>query len=241
MLFRSEVYNSTYLSYGESVFAIGNPLSAGTSITAGVVSRIDMIINTSLTNSIRVIQIDATINGGNSGGGLFNENGEFIGIVDAKRYVSGDGSSLNDVVEGTAFAIPSTVVTSVADSIIYNRGLAKRISLDTTFDHSIMGGVENGLVVDQNGKNKYVKKYVVQVYGTPSGIASGVLKLNDKIKQMTYTDLSGKSHTVEVLNKYFFEDVCFSIKPESKIMLKVERGGKIIDLEITARSYTQIP
>lgn len=235
-----EQYNSTYLSYGERVFAVGNPLSAGMSITSGIISRLNITINTSLTNSIRVLQIDAAINAGNSGGGLYNDYGEFIGIVDAKRYTSNDGSSLNDVVEATAFAIPSTVVAGIADSIIYNNGVAKKISLDTTFDHNLLGGVSNGKVKDQHGDDKNVNKYVVQVYGTPSGIASGVLKRDDVIKTIKYTNLNGKEIEVEVLNKYFFEDVCFSIKPESRITLTIERGGREMSVEFNARSYTQI-
>lgn len=86
---------------GDEVLAIGNPLGYGIAVTNGIISALDRSItieNTTMT----LLQTSAAINSGNSGGGLFNMNGELIGIVNAKIA----GTS----VEGMGFAIPSTTV-----------------------------------------------------------------------------------------------------------------------------------
>ncbi|MDR3318248.1 MAG: S1C family serine protease, partial [Clostridiales bacterium] len=105
---------------GNYAVAIGNPAAEGISVTAGIVSVDSEMINMqSLTNAnetivMRVLRLDAAVNGGNSGGGLFNQNGKLIGIVNAK---TSDTS-----IENIAYAIPSNVVRGIADIVIDNIG-----------------------------------------------------------------------------------------------------------------------
>ena len=86
---------------GDEVLAIGNPLGYGLTVTNGIISALDRSITVENT-TMNLLQTSAAINSGNSGGGLFNMNGELIGIVNAKIA----GTS----VEGMGFAIPSTIV-----------------------------------------------------------------------------------------------------------------------------------
>ena len=86
---------------GDMVLAIGNPLGYGITVTDGIVSALDKAITIENTTMV-LLQTSAEINSGNSGGGLFNMNGELIGIVNAKIA----GTS----VEGMGYAIPSSVV-----------------------------------------------------------------------------------------------------------------------------------
>ena len=86
---------------GDMVLAIGNPLGYGITVTDGIVSALDKAITVENT-TMMLLQTSAEINSGNSGGGLFNMNGELIGIVNAKIA----GTS----VEGMGYAIPSSVV-----------------------------------------------------------------------------------------------------------------------------------
>ncbi len=86
------------LVVGESVIAIGNPLGIGITVTTGIVSATERSIAMNDGGEMTLIQTDAAINSGNSGGGLFNLDGQLIGIVNAKYSASG--------VEGLAFAIP---------------------------------------------------------------------------------------------------------------------------------------
>ncbi len=101
---------------GEQVVAIGNPLGELTfTLTAGYVSALDRLITMSDGNTINVMQTDAAINSGNSGGPLFNIYGECIGITNAKY--SNNGSSQASI-EGIGFAIPIHDVMGMVTDII---------------------------------------------------------------------------------------------------------------------------
>lgn len=107
--------NSDTLRVGETAVAIGNPLAkefAGT-VTAGVISALDRTITIG-NSSYKYIQIDAAINGGNSGGPLINGNGEVVGINSAKISDSN--------VEGIGFSIPINDLKSKLD-ILSQRAL----------------------------------------------------------------------------------------------------------------------
>lgn len=103
---------------GDTVFTIGGPLSDEYSwtVTRGIVSGKDRLVEVSVTNAnsadwvMSVIQTDASINSGNSGGPLANANGEVIGVTNMKLVSSG--------VEGMGFAIPIEDAVNYADQLI---------------------------------------------------------------------------------------------------------------------------
>jgi serine protease Do len=100
--------DSDKLRLGEWVIAIGNPFSLGGSVSAGIVSARNRDIQSGPYDNY--IQTDAAINRGNSGGPLFNLNGEVIGVNTA--IISPSGGSI-----GIGFAVPSKVVTGVIDQL----------------------------------------------------------------------------------------------------------------------------
>lgn len=109
--------DSTTLKVGEPAIAIGNALGYGQSVTTGVISALDRQVST--TNSqtgetqesgAKLIQTDAAINEGNSGGALVNINGEVIGINSAKL--------IGDSVEGIGYAIPISDVSDLIQSLM---------------------------------------------------------------------------------------------------------------------------
>ncbi len=100
--------DSDKLRLGEWVIAIGNPFSLGGSVTAGIVSARNRDINSGPYDNY--IQTDAAINRGNSGGPLFNLDGDVIGVNTA--IISPSGGSI-----GIGFAVPSKVVQAVASSL----------------------------------------------------------------------------------------------------------------------------
>ncbi len=104
--------DSDTLKIGQLAVAIGNPLGMEFSrtVTAGIISGLDRILNVSQDSAIRLIQTDAVINPGNSGGPLVNAKGEVIGLNSMKLA--------STQVEGMGFAIPSNQVKRVADEII---------------------------------------------------------------------------------------------------------------------------
>ena len=111
--------SSKSLALGEEVIAIGNPLGElGGTVTNGIISATEREINADGTK-MKLLQTNAAINSGNSGGGLFNLAGELIGVVNAKYAAAG--------VEGLGFAIPidTAYEKSIKDilQVGYVRGL----------------------------------------------------------------------------------------------------------------------
>src|SRR5918911_1479002 len=109
--------NSDNVEVGDSVVAIGNPFGLDRTVTAGIVSALQRPIQAPNGYTIdHVIQTDAALNHGNSGGPLLNANGRVIGVN--AQIETADSSSQGNV--GIGFAIPSNTVKSVVAQIIKN-------------------------------------------------------------------------------------------------------------------------
>ena len=109
--------DSTKLKVGEPAIAIGNALGYGQSVTTGVISALDRSVATTDSRTgetkedgVNLIQTDAAINEGNSGGALVNVNGEVIGINSAKL--------IGDSVEGIGYAIPISDVSDLIQGLM---------------------------------------------------------------------------------------------------------------------------
>lgn len=107
----AEFGDADQLLCGDMVVAIGDPLGYRTSITQGIVSALDRVVNVDGVD-MEVIQTSAPINFGNSGGALINDHGQVVGITTIK-IVSNDGA-----VEGLGFALPMDQVKETADWLI---------------------------------------------------------------------------------------------------------------------------
>ena len=135
--------DSDALTVGEKVYAVGNPLGElEFSMSQGWVSALDRVITTEESVSINMFQIDAAVNAGNSGGPVYNEQGEVIGIVTAKYSSTG--------VEGLGFAIPINDAVKIADDLI-TKGY-------------VTGKAYMGVSIDQQYNAMYAR-----YYGTPLG------------------------------------------------------------------------
>lgn len=108
------VANSDEVAILDTAIAVGNPSAEGISATLGCINVDSEYVTISVTDNYpvtqRLFRIDTAVNSGNSGGGLFNDKGELIGIVNAK--------SASSSVENVGYAIPSNVVKFVSDNII---------------------------------------------------------------------------------------------------------------------------
>ncbi len=109
--------DSTQLKVGEPAIAIGNALGYGQSVTTGVISAVDREVNTSdetsgqqIGSAVKMIQTDAAINEGNSGGALINLQGEVIGINSSKLA--------GTKIEGMGYAIPISDVSDIIDGLM---------------------------------------------------------------------------------------------------------------------------
>ena len=109
--------SSDELQVGDEVVAIGNPLGELTfSLTKGNVSALDRAVTLSSSVTMNLIQTDAAINSGNSGGPLFNMYGEVVGITNAKYSSSGYSGQAS--IDNIGFAIPINSVREIVTSII---------------------------------------------------------------------------------------------------------------------------
>jgi len=116
--------DSSLLNVGKRVAAIGNPLGVlENSMTVGYISALDREINIEGI-PLRMLQTDAAINGGNSGGPLINMQGRVIGVVTAKSVGTG--------IEGLGFAIPSNQAVRITDDLIQHGMVTDRASMGIT-------------------------------------------------------------------------------------------------------------
>lgn len=109
--------DSDTLKVGENVMAVGNPLGKlGGTVTGGMISALNRSVSitgsNNVTTTMSLIQMDASVSPGNSGGGLFNMAGELVGIVNAK--------SSSSEAEGLGFAIPINDAVAVAQDLMQN-------------------------------------------------------------------------------------------------------------------------
>ena len=138
----SSFADSSQLLMGEEVIAIGNPLGLGISCSNGIISALEKEIyinNVYLT----VIQTNAEINGGNSGGGLFDLQGNLIGIVNAKT----SNSYSTTTIEGMGYAIPSNTVKRIINDLKENGFVKDRAALGIRVYTNESYFSSNGVVV----------------------------------------------------------------------------------------------
>ncbi len=135
--------DSNILKLGEWIMLIGNPFKLRNSVSVGIVSAKNRTLNILGSSGIEsYIQTDAMANPGNSGGGMFNENGDFVGMISAISTNTGS-------FEGYSFAIPSNIVKKAAFDII-NYGVVQRAWLGVSIKN-IEG--ENGVIVERVNSN----------------------------------------------------------------------------------------
>lgn len=235
------VFDSVYASFGEKVFAIGNSLSSGLSITEGLVSQINAQVRISSNAYLtRTLQTSAEINPGNSGGGLFNARGKFLGLVNAKRHTATSGGETFTVV-GTSYAIPSSIVCGVVDKLIATANKPTKVNLGVTFENSSWKTIE---YVDYDGEYRPIDNYEVVIKSvTPASVSYGKLQVGDKIESIEfYIEGSDEPRRVKMYNQYIFEDYAFSIKEGTEIKIYLVDDNEISEtyVKVNASSMTKV-
>ena len=196
----SSFVDSAKLVMGEDVIAIGNPLGLGLSCSNGIISALEKEIyinNVYMT----VIQTNAAVNAGNSGGGLFDIEGNLVGIVNAKKS---SGSTLETSVEGMGYAIPANTAKRIVQELI-----------------------ENGYVKDRAALG--IKVYTSNNTGTNGVIISDIIKggsadqagleQNDIITAINDVSISSYADLSKVLDsKVVGDEVTVSIIRNDKVM-----------------------
>lgn len=212
-----EFADSSAIRAGQTSIAIGNPEAEGISVTCGIVSvDSEYIEMTAVDNrtqiSLRVIRTDTAVNSGNSGGGLFDDTGKLIGIVNAK---SGD----NDV-ENIAYAIPCNVAKAIAENIIYyskthNTKCVMRVLLNVTVQTS-------GLSTEIDSQTGYINKIEqIEIASiSDNSIVKNKLQVGDIINSVT---INGK--TTQITRQYQFIDALLNARVGNDITIEYTRNN----------------
>lgn len=208
--------DSDKLSVGDRVVAIGNPLGElGGSVTSGIVSALDREVAIA-SGTYNVIQTDAAINSGNSGGGLFNGQGELIGLVNAKASDIG--------VEGLAFALPINDLKAVIEDLlnygyVTDRGVTLGVSLVNINDERTAASYR----VDELGC------YILEVEEDSNAAYAG-LQSGDRIVSIDGEAISEAQQVVDIISGHQVGD---------QIILEISRNGEAMDFTITL--YGKVP
>ena len=207
------VGDSDSLSVGDSVLAVGNPLGElGGTVTSGIVSALNRSVTiqgTSSTNTMSLIQMDASVSPGNSGGGLFNMNGELIGLVNAK-------SSSSDA-EGLGFAIPINDAIQVAQDLLENGYVSGRPYMGITYI-----AVTDAQTAAQFNVNAYGVYVVDVVQGGPADKAG--LQAGDRIVSIDGTEIAQKDDLGTLMQQHTAGDT---------LSITVARDGQMQTVSLT--------
>lgn len=220
--------DSNEIAILDTAIAIGNAEAYGISATIGAVSveseQITIEIITGSPVKMRVLRFDAAVNSGNSGGGLFNDKGEIIGIVNAK--------SSDYTVENIGYAIPSNLAKNVVENIIYYD------NIDPQNDGVYRALIGVNVAVEaadvnydiETGKVLRVETVVVSSVSEGS-VAEGKLQVDDVIKSVT---IDGVEH--EIVRSYNVVDVMITARKTSKVVFHIERDGVDMNVEVDMSS-----
>ena len=179
--------DSSELRNGQDIFAIGNPLGQlGGSVIKGIISKTERHISVSGIR-MSLLQIDASVNPGNSGGGLFDMAGNLIGIVNAK--------SSGDNVDGLGFAIPINTAIEVANDLLENGYVSGRLGFGAVIDDAVSNSVIYAMVTSPNG--------VTGTYTDNNGkTQTFTFEENDIVLKVGNAEVSGAASLISILSEY---------------------------------------
>ena len=211
------VGDSSTVEVGDLAVAIGNPLGQlGGTATSGIISALDRTLNVEGT-TLTLLQTDAAINGGNSGGGLFNSKGELIGIVESKASAVG--------VEGLAFALPINNVSGIINDIIENGG-SGQVAASTPAVGIVISDVS-----EENAQYYGLESagvYIAQVTGENAQKAG--FQEEDRIISFNGTEIKGSSEFISLVRK---------CKVGDTVTVVVSRGGQQIEIKTVLEELQQ--
>lgn len=204
--------DSEKLTVGQDIVAIGNPLGElGGTVTGGIVSALDREVDVE-GSKMNLLQIDAAVNPGNSGGGLFNMKGELVGIVNAKSSGSG--------IEGLGFAIPSNDASHIATELITNGYVTGKPYIGINLYYA-----ENAYTAYRYFGSEMPGLYV---YYLVEGYNDDVLQKGDRVAEVNGKEVG----TIDDVKK-IIENVAIG----DKVTFTVYRNGTRTDVEVTVYEY----
>lgn len=211
--------DSDNVSVGEIAIAIGNPLGLDQTVTSGIISALDVgeaigskqtAAGISMQIAENLIQTDAAINAGNSGGALLNAAGEIIGI---NSYKLSSG-------EGIGFAIPINAAKPIVNQIIATGGFKQAMLGVTLIDREILKYYDNIDITLDSGL------YISDVDVSSDAYAQG-LKAGDVITAIDGTEVNTRLEAKQQLYRHV---------PGDSVTLTVERDGDTLEMAVVLQS-----
>ena len=191
--------NSNSIAAGQDVLAIGSPMGSeyANTVTKGIVSAKNRTLKAGTDGTLTsVIQTDAAINSGNSGGPLINMAGQVIGINSMKLSSDNEGSSI----EGMGFAIPSNEVVSIINQLIKNGKIERpALGIGMVDLSNITTDQQQSVLKLPSSVNKGV---VIMQVADGSAAANAGLKQYDVITQLEDTKVTKANTLKAALYKY---------------------------------------
>lgn len=221
------------VTVGDRVYTVGNPGGDGMSVTAGIVNKTSETVSLSISddentgnyNDYRVIRTDASINAGNSGGGLFNLNGKLIGVINAKKK----GGEIDNM----GYALPACNVKRLwlllKDGYLGGNTFGKNnFGVTRAYLSAVYEAVWTCPEIDITAGG-IVSDVVETVAVTKSG---GNLQSGDVIKNVSIISFSGETiDSISVKRAYHVDDVLLSLRSGGKVIVTVDRNGTEIEVE----------
>lgn len=206
------------LQVGQKTFAIGNPFGLDQSLTTGVISALGRQISAPPPSAMvidNVIQTDAAVNPGNSGGPLLDSAGRLIGV---NSQIAGQTGNF----AGISFAIPVDTVNQVVTELIRN-GRIQRPVIGVVLAHDSAArrfGLPNGAIIDQVQKNGPADRAGLKT----SRVAPGERASADVIISVNGQPVRGRNDLYRLLAKQKVGDT---------VKLRVVRGNEELEVEVT--------
>ena len=210
--------NSDAVTVGERVYAVGNPEGEGLSAVGGIVSVDAEYITISTSDESRTVSLleirtDAPVNHGNSGGGLFNADGELLGIVNARTEETG--------VDAFGYAIPANLALSVAQNIIDNADSGARGAFCATLGITTTVTDSKSVYHEENGK-VYVEETVGISAVSAGSPAHGNLQSGDIIYSV---EVEGKAPLI-ITRQHQLRTFMMGVRKGQSVRFVVSRNGE---------------
>lgn len=219
---------STEYSVGEEVFAVGNFDGDGMSVTEGVINVDSEEVELDNGYTYRVLRTDADLEHGNSGGGLFNMNGEYIGMTNGGR---------EDIIT-VNYALPAISVTNTADGILYYASIDSTLKTTKKFYLGVYVSEKNcSYYYDETTGKGYIKADITLAESTEKQVNPMEGKPAETIGLQAGDIITGImiNDTVYTLNRmYEMGDLFLTIREGDKIKIQLKRN----DSDMLTDEYT---
>jgi serine protease Do len=219
--------DSDALTAGQRAIAVGNPEGGGLSVTSGIVSVASEYLTMTAADEVtqvnyRTIRVDTPINSGNSGGGLYNAEGELIGVVNAKL--------VSTSVENIGFAIPSAIVKGVTENILYHCYEKESRSVMRALIGVQLVEENTRMVVDEESGALLLRADVRVDSVSEDGAAHGLVEAGDVLLAVTVGEVR-----TEVTRSHHVIDAMLYAREGDTVVLEIDRAGqrRTVQMEIT--------